>query len=804
MTEQFSHRRLLLVTGNDTRFSTLQRLLEEKGYWIESTRSYTEACRALYLQHFHLAIVDLTLIHEGNQNDEGLMLLRVVEKENLFADKVMPCVRLITNVILRGFSDNWRELKTLDASKSEPDGSKALLESVEDFFAGNLKLNTTAALTSYTGEFEIDIEHDLDWLLTTGPLSRLLTFEIREVFARFFTNINSFYVEKFISNSVGATILRVEAILADGRKTYHLMRIGQSKKIQLEADNLDNFVFPYLDSNMVHIISAFTRHTGALLYTFADGSVRLTGFDKFYWTEATDVILSSLRYLFQNTFREWYDDRKRIFEDLLQYYSVTFQLSRNILIKQISCLWPQFDPDKETFRIDDLQSGLLNPVHWLSKYHAECVLPVYQCVTHGNLVGHNIVISDETKSWVLDFLQTGKSHILRDFVVLETDIKYRLSPTIDLMTFIMFEQALLQAGYDEIVPTLEANWPEEIQKAARVIVALRQTASAYSISPEGYKESTREYFVSLLFATLRMITLPHIQDERKRQAIISSALICGKLNSLSGRSSPIVKKLSHVHRHLSEYLNEGNLNLFIGSAPPLPSDQSWPTMEGLSLWLKQKMGIPRENSESYKMLTYYNNVYGDRAALIGELINHFESIEPAPFFKKIVGLPWRAIYTTNQHTYLERSCDDKSRYRVIVSVQQRREVGPQRGIPLYKLYGCLSPEYRLDKSLRLLEQERHEWLADEKEKRNRNGLTGRLVQDLIEGRPLLMLYASEEELSLARSWNKELKENYMDSSIWLAAPNLSGYSQKYHEEYLQIVPNTPSELLTALASLISK
>ena len=60
------------------------------------------------------------------------------------------------------------------------------------------------------------------------------------------------------------------------------------------------------------------------------------------------------------------------------------------------------------------------------------------------LHSRNVLVDNSGNGWFIDFARARKSHALRDFVELETDIKFALLPVTDLNVLLPFEQALLE------------------------------------------------------------------------------------------------------------------------------------------------------------------------------------------------------------------------------------------------------------------------------------------------------------------------------------------------------------------------
>jgi hypothetical protein len=170
----------------------------------------------------------------------------------------------------------------------------------------------------------------------------------------------------------------------------------------------------------------------------------------------------------------------------------------------------------------------------LARNSSENVLLVNLCITH-DLTGRNIMV-DKHKCWLIDFFRTYQP-ILRDFVILETDIKYRLMPRQDMGDFLRIEEALFEIPY----PTSKLSHPEgmepEALKAVQVITSIRAFANHISRGLSTLQQNYREYLLSLLI-TLNVVRLRHIDPDRKLQAIRSAAMICAALNRMVVENRP--------------------------------------------------------------------------------------------------------------------------------------------------------------------------------------------------------------------------------------------------------------------------
>jgi ActR/RegA family two-component response regulator len=815
------HTKEILLVEDMERFSTpLTRWLGEAGYQVTLAKSYRQALSALDENRYHLAIVDIRLEDADAENKQGMDLLVEFEKRQL--GDVMACIVFTAYPDVDTILEATQKRRVDRYIQKKADGYRTeLLEAVRELFEDKIKINFDLVYDVGSNGLVFDIAGDVRWPIASRPRPDLLAAQVQDLFGKLFVKARRIYVSKLKPGLSGAAVVHVQPTWERGLGPSYVAKIGRRDKVELEKTNYEEYVHPYLPHNTItQVDAACTRDMGAILYTFAQGDLApLEEFDDFYRRNPSETIATSLRNLFQNTGRYWYDHRDRKFKSLPQLYYEAFQLDQEKLVGRIQVVLPQFDPERETFFLDRIAVQATNPIAWLARHYDECLMPVFHSITHGDLTGRNIMVNEEGQCWLIDFYRTYESHILRDFVILETDIKYRLLPAPGWKAFRLLEETLLKIDPAEPASTLDANLPVDIQKAAHVIAELRAIASEFSRGLSSHKDSRKEFLISLLMATLNVVRLRHTEEERKLQAMLSAALICAELDALARREplrpsfddyarSPAQDDLPALaqstvqatvqQRYLAEQLNARNLILFLGSAKPPGAD--WPTLEELAEQLMRGINHdPPPGDPPRKLLAIYSNKIGmGRGHLIDKLVHYFESHAPPPFFEQVAAFEWYAVYTTNQHTYLEDACERKGHVQreVIVSPTHQADVSAGK-MPIYKLYGCLGQEHRREPPTTLpITAYDH---GDPQTQVRIEQFVADMKRDLARGKLLLVFYPSEEELDMAHRWCQSLEG---DGLIWITGADLTEEDQDYYRYLgLRVLPDDPPDLLAVLSEL---
>ncbi|MEM7334177.1 MAG: hypothetical protein AAF490_18975, partial [Chloroflexota bacterium] len=486
---------------------------------------------------------------------------------------------------------------------------------------------------------------------------------------------------------------------------------------------------------------------GILLYTCTENHmVTLKEFDEFYTVHSERTIIQSLRNLFETTCLHWYDDSRSQAEeqDLAQLYFDAFRFDERKLIQRIQVVLPEFDPHAPTYQFEQNKIEGINPVYWLNQHQNECMVSIYHSITHGDLTGRNIMVDQTNKCWLIDFFRTYDSHIMRDFVILETDIKYRLMPELTAPEFLMLEKALLEIDDTGREQTMMVRLRPELIKAIAIINALRSFAIKFASSGESSSNSAsrREHLISLLMATLNVVRLRHVKEERKLQAMLSASLICAELDRLANRaphypqisltdtfSSLAVDAFPHSvaqHRRLAQLLKSQRLHLFLGS-------------------------------QDATGFFWYASL-----------------AETSDF-------PWRAIFTTNRHAHIESALEQQKRPFQIVEAHEE----PRNGkLPLYKFYGTKQEDSEAVNGV--LHQPNHQ-------------IVGRMCAALQNGDSLLLLCATESEMMMVFG---ACQGHIHNDQLWLAGDQLPEDKQdSYRSVGFRVIPNTPDEILFAITEM---
>jgi len=529
--------RVLLVEDEPQVYGTLLRRLANDGFSVTLARTYDEACQVLETEDIHLAVIDVVLDAANPTNTDGIRVLEHIHSLGL--RDILPCI------VLTAYGTLPLALKSMDLGVArfipkQPGRYIAdLRQTIQEKFDSAVKIGFHI---EYVGESRQSIEQhiadihepDAGW-----KDAQQLIPQVYDVLGKLFHGAKQLWIRRVVKGLSGSIVLEVHPTWQTGLGQSLIVKIGRRDKTLIEQQNYHRHVEHFLPRNHATQINAhYTRHLGALLYTLADTEAADTiEFQDFYHNRSAFEVVAALQGLFRTTCRLWYQGRtaptRQSLRDLyLDAFYLRHQPGR--LHKEIAALRPNLDAHAALVTFEALPGAALpNPLRWLEAGNAS-VLAVCKSITHGDLNTRNILMNEDGQCWLIDFYRTYESHILRDFVVLETDIKFRLMETLAPELFLKFEQALVELTHPRDGISLDNDLPENAQKAAVVIVGLRAEAWRLLDATKSARHIQQEYLTSLLMATLNVLRLRHFREDpllqpRRELALLSAALMCQQL-----------------------------------------------------------------------------------------------------------------------------------------------------------------------------------------------------------------------------------------------------------------------------------
>ncbi len=537
-----THRqRVLLVENNEGNRREIKRWLQNV-YHVEVALSLEEAKTCLLNNHYHVVVVDINLDEQSEQNKDGYWLIHWIATEPSLEELLCIVITAYDRGDLAIESFNGR-LPIQGWVVKRLSYRQDLQHQLSNTFSDNVRIN-----------FDLDYDADSEKLLpqmagniewpegAEKPNEEMLVEEIRDLIGKHFRKASRVFLRRLTKGLSGAAVVRVKAKW-DSDIAYgspQVLKISRREKVLTEFENFDKYVDHRLPNNTaVNAQVVYAGHLGAIQYSFAEDANRpLDEFDVFFQRETTDRISFALRTLFRETCRHWYESPETEFKNLITLYYQALNLNEDKLTSRIHQFLPELDLSGPRLSLPNEPTDLINPLFWLQTNHDQCTVRICQSINHGDLTGRNVFVNEHGHCWLIDFFRTYRSHMLRDFVILETDIKYRLLPELfekarrpdqySLAEYRALEQALSR---NELT-SVQVLSPE-VQKAAEALLTIRSLADELMIKHHHDGDNIRrQVLISRLMTHLNVTRLRHIQPCHKLWALTTAAHICEELDQL--------------------------------------------------------------------------------------------------------------------------------------------------------------------------------------------------------------------------------------------------------------------------------
>ncbi len=514
--------RILILDDDEQWVKTFRTVLDGKVASIDSVHSLAEAIDLLDKRYFNVAIVDLRLNNDDSSDDSGMEFLAAVRKRGL-AEVLAPimCTAYgnLTNAI-----EALRDYQVVDFINKG------------DFQAESLLLAVRKALERQhcANHIEIELEGEQpfaslwegkDWARREDP--KELAAELHDLLCRLFPRADHLWIRPLAAGQSGAGILEVEPTYRATAGEIDIVKFGKRDKILQEVDNYTEGVDLYVSNqSSTKVEGAHGRVMGAIRYRLigaGDGKADSLA-DRYRNHDVADVC-AVLDNLFGVTCRRWYDNREqpRRYRDLVGLYTEGLHIEWDeVWSAAAHC---GVDVSRPKIEFPGISGDFINPRHWLAERKHICSHRVWLAFTHGDLNEHNVLVAQDRRCWLIDFYRTGKGHILRDFVELETAFKFGLTQLDSYADREQLESLLLeQKSFKE---ELRVDQTRPYARAISVIAHLRSLAGEVL----GLEREMEEYQVALLLQTLKLLSLNFLYpDERSRgHVLLAAAMICSKL-----------------------------------------------------------------------------------------------------------------------------------------------------------------------------------------------------------------------------------------------------------------------------------
>jgi CheY-like chemotaxis protein len=527
--QNINHKPRILFVDNDEDVQELYKfLLEDWGYEpVIATGEGNSLIRDAIIKARNLqcvlALIDMRLYDNFEDDDVGGLKL---------ASKIGPIPTIIltgyqNEKILREMLENHKDIPFLSKTDA-PEKRKHILDIETRKVCASMRALriTPADLPEKVGR------------KTFGNFYTEYPDQVADTLAKLFPSASNLKLEKLdssLSYFQMSTVPRPQSIVFRAYEEDYepvVVKLARAEKIKEEVDRYEKFIARKVGGNF---IAKLERHAllwdiGGALYSYI-GDFDVKTFSRYYEEHPVEDIQICLTSFFTVSWGKHYERRHALRNvSLFDLYGKVWGNWYEKRVKNFTPTTPL--QDVEIYR----RLELPEPIDWFKRNIAgnrakdlSIVKSTYECITHGDLHGDNLLIDSQKNAWVIDFERSGDGHALQDFIELESDIINRLEAhKEDFKNYL--KMSLLIAQQTQIKPLdkseIDAMDPS-FQKALGTISVLRSLAQKCTTLTDA-----RQYLLGLLFNMIFRATINHSEKKRMRQtrALLLASIFCHRLD----------------------------------------------------------------------------------------------------------------------------------------------------------------------------------------------------------------------------------------------------------------------------------
>jgi CheY-like chemotaxis protein len=526
-------KRVLILDDLERWREQIVEILQNEGFLVDSASGVTEALERLHEALYHVLILDLRIESESGNRD-GILLLEEMEKRGLHEGiKVIVFSAYGNQERMR---EAFKDYKVADFLPKVPFSKQRLLDSVHKVFAQqvNIQLALEIRWQQISGPEQaiVNLEIGQTRIKPGTALQSQIADELEDLLCRLFYRASRVLIRPLTPGYSGTGVLLVQPFYTTGGGHKVVVKFGDFHKIKQEYHNFKDHVLPFLGGGRNTMVLDFrsTPRLGGIIYSLL-GTINdeMRDFGEFYRRTDIDGIRGALRSLFDDTCYVWYANRGRLdLLDLTAEYQRALDYTPGEFDDLVATyLLPVQSQPKLCFK-DLKKQAFTNPLPVMSG--PPFLHSTYSCVTHGDFNQHNLLVDSTRHVWMIDFQETGENHILRDFAMLDSTIRFQLlgAEEAALKERLSMEEALCSierfSQVEELASRFVTTNPA-LAKCYATVVYLRTLA----VQLVGPQHSMSEYYVALFYNAMNALRFFSLPEMQRKHALLSASLLTDRL-----------------------------------------------------------------------------------------------------------------------------------------------------------------------------------------------------------------------------------------------------------------------------------
>lgn len=531
--------RALVVDNLETWREELVEILQRNGFHAESASTVSEALERLNESSYHILVADIRMKETDESNIDGIHLLSELERGGL--SEAIKVIMLSAYGTTEQMRLAFRDHKVADFLTKDKFSQQIFLESVQQVFSRNANINLALDVLFQSGsrleQVVLDLEVDGTRIKDGTPILNQMAAEFEDLVCRLFYQAKGILVRPLTPGQSGTGVVRIQPFYSNrgiGREV--IVKFGDFRKIQQEHHNFKNHVELFIGGgrNTTVLDVRRTAHLGGIIYSLLGTNTdQLVDFGEFYRDSNVSQITNALDQLFLETCHPWYANHEHLqllnmtadYQRLFSYTPKQFEQIRSRQLKSVQ--------GKQKLRFTSLNSDrtFTNPILVMAGSPLAC--STYTCITHGDFNPHNLLVDNTGHIWLIDFQETGQSHILRDVALLDSSIRFQLLPAeqATLQERLQMEEVLLDntrlSNQVEQLATSFSTGNPALAKAYATVVHLHKLARR--LVEHNPSDDISEYYIALFYSALNTLQFFSLPSTQREHALLSASLLADRL-----------------------------------------------------------------------------------------------------------------------------------------------------------------------------------------------------------------------------------------------------------------------------------
>ncbi len=446
--------RVLFADNMSAILDTMIEFVENEGYEVLPAETLEKAEEILLNSRVHLAILDVRLVDDADENDQsGLDLARDLRFQE------------IPKIILTYFP-TFQNVRAALAPRAaveflaKTEEPQKLVDAVASAFREHVGIN-----------FDLDLDWKTPWVCSSSLFVSMMdpnvnnSFlsdrigEFEDVLRKLFCKYEQVSINELFWTREQRVCFGVTAF-AGGKEEQYIVICGENERIGKDTAGLDQYQAirkKWISSRL----SAACVHYSAFAWGMNATTLVARSFPVFFQIASEKQLRQAMENLLPNLLPDpngvnlsTSEERTLRQERLVK---IKQQVTQSGFIQRVKALASEArsrrivdslvcDAGKMVFRFSNgIKLELPNPVEYFTRAASRLDPDLPYGITFGGLEAGAVVIGQDGSNWVTDFSRLGPGPVLEDLVALELQAHFESMETDNLLTLSSFEDSLLSA-----------------------------------------------------------------------------------------------------------------------------------------------------------------------------------------------------------------------------------------------------------------------------------------------------------------------------------------------------------------------